>query len=293
MFRALSSAPLVALGLAFVAVACESHGPNPGGADPSASAAASVGAAATASAAPSAGPDVPVASAGSADATTYGAVRGTVRIKGDAAPTVESIAPKIPVGKCFSGHETYTKLFREGPGRTLADVLIAVTRYQGTPRKAPKEVRVEAKDCAYDRRTFAFELGQTLSIYNKGQETYTPQLMGFTGQALMLAIPGGDPVSFQPVKPGQYQLIDRTHSFIFGDVFVLDYPTVGVTGLDGKFEITGVPTGKAKLSALLPITGQTLERDIEVPASGDVQLELEFTFDAERDGAKARAAATN
>lgn len=284
MFRARLHAQLVALGVAVAASACQSGGPNPGG---------SVSVSTALSAAPSGAPDVPVASAEPASSGTFGTVRGVIRIKGDPAPTIESIAQTIPVGKCFSAHQAYGKLFREGSGRTLADVLVAVTRYRGAPQKSGAEVRVEAKDCAYDRRTIAFELGRTLTVHNKGEETYTPQLMGFTGQALMLAIPGGDPVSFTPVKPGQYQLIDRTHSFIFGDVFVLDYPTVAVTGLDGKFEIGGVPVGKAKLSALLPITGQTLERDIDVPPSGDVQLELEFEFDAQRDGAKARPAATN
>jgi hypothetical protein len=65
-----------------------------------------------------------------------------------------------------------------------------------------------------------------------------------------------------------------------------------VTGIDGKFEITGVPPGKAKLSALLPITGQTLERDVEVKPGGSVEVDLEFEFDAARDGEKAKEPAS-
>lgn len=215
-----------------------------------------------------------------------------VRVKGDEAPVIASMASKIPVGKCFRAHETYSKLLREGPGRTLADVFIAVTRYQGEPAKPPEEVRIEARDCAYDRRTVAMQLGQTIAVYNVGSETYTPQLMGYPGQALILAVPGGDPVRFTPTKIGVYQLIDRTHEFVFADVFVVEYPTVAVSGADGKFEIQGVPPGKAKVNALLPITGQTLERDVEVTAQGNVHLELEFEFDVERDGAKARPEAS-
>jgi hypothetical protein len=231
--------------------------------------------------------DQPASSGEAASTQPRGSVQGVIRVKGDAPPTIESMASKIPVGKCFRAHETYAKLFREGPGRTLADVLVAVTRYDGEPAKPPREVRIEAKDCALDRRTVALSLGQTLAVHNAGAETYTPQLMGYPSQALMLAVPGGDPVRFKPEKVGQYQLIDRSHEFVFADVFIVDYPTLAVSGLDGKFEVTGVPAGKAKLSALLPITGQTIERDVDVPADGAVKLELEFSFDAAKDGAKA------
>src|SRR5690606_18305330 len=138
-------------------------------------------------------------------------------------------------------------------------------------------------------RTIAMSLGQTLSVKNVGKETHTPQLLGLQSPALLLAIPGGDPIEFTPKKLGQYQLVDRTHRHAFADVIGMTFSTVDVTGLDGKFEITGVPAGKAQLSALLPITGQTLERDIEVPAGRAIEVNLEFEFDAARDGAKASA----
>jgi hypothetical protein len=241
-----------------------------------------------ATAASAAAPSPPTASAKPTKAALRGAVSGTIRIKGDPAPTIEAMAPKIPVGKCFLAHDMYTKLFREGEGRTLADVLVAVTEYQGEVEAPPERVRVEAKDCAYDRRTIAMTVGQTLSVQNVGTGTHTPQLLGFPSPALILAIPKGDPVEFEPTKLGQYQLLDRTHSFAFADVFVLNYSSVAVTGLDGKFEISGLPPGKAKVSALLPITGQTLSREVLIPSGGTVPSDFEFDFDTERDGVKAR-----
>jgi hypothetical protein len=217
-----------------------------------------------------------------------GGVRGVIHVKGDAPPTIESIAPQIPVGKCFLAHDMYTKLFRVGEGGTLADVLVAVTEYEGDAKAPPDDVTVEAKDCAFDRRTVAMTLGQTLNVQNVGDKAQTPELVGYAGPALMLAIPHGDPVGFKPTKLGEYQLIDRTNPFVFADVFVLNYPTVAVTGLDGTFEIAGLPPGKAKVSALLPITGQTLSREVLVPSGKIVQADFEFTFDAVKDGAKAR-----
>lgn len=217
-----------------------------------------------------------------------GRVRGVVRVKGDPAPSIESIAPTIPVGKCFLAHDMYGKLFREGEGRTLADVLVAATEYSGEAAEPTPTVDVQAKECAYDRRTIALSLGQTLRIHNVGDTAQTPQLKGHPSAALLLAVPNGDPVEFKPDKPGQYQLIDLTNPFAFADVFVVGFSSVDVTRLDGKFEITGLPPGKAKLSALLPITGQTLSREVVIPESGSVDADFEFTFDAARDGSKAQ-----
>lgn len=218
-----------------------------------------------------------------------GQVVGTIHVSGDPPPVIESIAPEIPVGKCFAAHETYSKLFREGPGRTLADVLVAVTGYSGKPEFPTSDVIVEANDCSYDRRTVVLYRGQTLGVKSVGNETYGPQLVGHQAQAILFAVPGGEPIKFTPNKLGQYQLVDRSHPHIFTDVFVLSYPTFDVTGKDGAFAISGIPPGPAKLSALLPITGQSLEKDIVVPAGGTVRVDLQFTFDDEQHGEKARA----
>jgi hypothetical protein len=217
-----------------------------------------------------------------------GAVAGTIRVKGDPAPLIASIVPKIPLGKCFAAHETYSKLFREGPGRTLGDVLVAVTNYQGEAPKAADKVTLQANDCAYDRRTVALSLGQSVSVKNNGGETYTPQLLGLPSQALLLAIPGGEPIDFKPHKLGQYQLIDRTHPFIFTDVFVMRYSTVDVTDIDGKYEIQDLPSGPAELSALLPITGQATTLKIQIPPGGTAHHDLVIEYLDARDGGKAR-----
>jgi hypothetical protein len=51
---------------------------------------------------------------------------------------------------------------------------------------------------------------------------------------------------------------------LVADVFVLAYATHDVTGLDGQYEIKGVPTGKVKLSAFLPAINKVVEKVIDV-----------------------------
>ncbi len=211
-----------------------------------------------------------------------GAVAGVVRVKGASSPPLELGNSKIPLGKCYEAHSMYQSLFREGPNRGLADVLVAVTGYEGylpVPRETPTVV---AKGCAFDRRTLPLMFGQTLKVKNEGDEAATPQLLGTRTQALLIAVPGGDPIELYPRKVGLHRLVDRSHEFAFVDVYVVSYPTTDVTGLDGRFEISGVPVGDVKLNALLPATGDTVERAVTVEVGKTVEVIVEIELDEKK-----------
>jgi hypothetical protein len=126
-------------------------------------------------------------------------------------------------------------------------------------------------------------LGQGLSVLNKGPKALTPQLLGARSQALLIAIPGGEPIEMHAQKIGLHKLIDRSHEFAFAEVYVVPYSTTSVTGLDGKFEIPGVPVGTVKVNALLPALGKTVEREVTVVEGKTVELNLELDFDAAAD----------
>jgi hypothetical protein len=53
-----------------------------------------------------------------------GTISGVITISGDPAPDMPEVVASIPTD-CESAKDTYGKLFREGPGRTLADVVVA------------------------------------------------------------------------------------------------------------------------------------------------------------------------
>jgi hypothetical protein len=204
-------------------------------------------------------------------------------MKGDPSPPLDLGEIKIPVGTCFAAHKMYKSLFREGANRTLADALVAVTGYEGYLPPPKPLVEVVAKDCAYDRRTIAMMLGQGIAVTNKGPKAVTPQLLGTHTQALLIAVPGGDPIKLFPQKVGLHKLIDRSHEFTFAEVYVVPYPTTQVTGLDGRFSISGIPVGDVKVNALLPALGKTTEREVTVKEGETVEVILELSFDAEAD----------
>jgi hypothetical protein len=184
--------------------------------------------------------------------------------------------------KCEAAKRMYGKLFREGPGRTLADVLIAVTEYDGfIPSKASGQL-VEARGCAFETRTIALTFGQTLQVRNRGGDAVIPELLGTRTHALSVAMPGGDAVTLFPTRVGNFVLKDASRDYAVADVFVVRYPTTDVTGLDGRFEVTGVPVGKVRVSAYLPATGQTAQKEVELSAGQAAHVDLEIAFDASK-----------
>ena len=218
-----------------------------------------------------------------------GTVNGTVRVSGDPAPELTSVLAKIPPGRCDDARAFYGKLFREGPNRELGDVLVGVTGYKGfVPARAPGKL-VKARGCAFESRTIAMTFGQQLEVLNKGPETFIPELVGAHQAALLVAVPGGDPVKLFPTQVGQFKLVDRSHEFAKADVFVLKYPTVAVTGLDGKFSIDGIPAGEVSVTAYLPATGQQASQHVTITAGETASVDLTIPFAAAKPAPSASA----
>jgi hypothetical protein len=210
-----------------------------------------------------------------------GGVRGVVTVSGDEPPLIVQMAQKLdqlPPGSCPRANELHRKLYRQGVGRTLADVLVTVTEYKGFLPARGESVRVEAKGCAFDARILAMTMGQRLDVFNRDAQPYMPRLVGTPSYALRVAMPGGPPVPVFAPRPGQYMLVDETRDYMRSDLFVLSYPTFDVTGLDGKFEIGAIPAGKVKVTAYAPALGKVVEQSVEVQAGVERELTFEIAF---------------
>jgi hypothetical protein len=207
-----------------------------------------------------------------------GTVAGSVVINGDPAPEKEEWIESIPKD-CLAAREIYEKLFREGLMRSLADVFVAVTGYEGYVPALVDQKLVEASGCAFGTKTIGLTYGQGLDVVSKDVRAYVPELLGAKNAAQLVVTPGGKPIRLYPQRPGRYVLMDSMRTFATAEVLVVAYPTFDVTGLDGKFEIKNVPVGQVKLNALLPAAMLTTERDITVEAGKTTSVELELEFD--------------
>ena len=77
------------------------------------------------------------------------AIEGVVTVSGDPVAKRDLTIPF----SCGEAYATYGKVFREGTERTLADAMVAVTRYPGFVPAAGDVHAVKIHGCAYDRRT--------------------------------------------------------------------------------------------------------------------------------------------
>jgi len=210
-----------------------------------------------------------------------GSVRGVVTVKGDAPPALTAVTEKIP-DSCKDARLVYGRLFREGMMRSLGDALVTVSGYKGFVPAKGDAIRVEGKDCAWNARTFVLTYGQRLDVFSKDRTSYVPRLMGSEMKAEMVAVPGSGPVKLYPQVPGRYTLVDSMHIWATAEVFVLKYPTAAVTGMDGKFEIKGVPVGEVTVSALMPAAMQVAQKKVKVEADKTVEVSLEIEFDQKK-----------
>ena len=207
-----------------------------------------------------------------------GAVRGVVIASGDAPPEVRDVMARIGED-CAPAREVYGRLFREGTGRTLADVLVAVTGYKGYVPEQRSIVTVSASGCAWAARTVAVTFGQRIDIVAKDRKAYVPDLLGARMAAQLIALPGGAGSTVYPQQPGRFLLVDSMRVYSMAEVVVLKYATHDVTGLDGKFHIDRIPAGKVTVSALLPSTGRTVEQEVMIEPSRTLDLKFVLPFD--------------
>jgi hypothetical protein len=223
-----------------------------------------------------------------------GGVRGTVTVAGDPAPEVPQVHKKFNPGCPPAALDFYGKLFREGPGRRLADVVVTVTGYQGFVPAASDAVRVEVRDCMYETRTIGMTFGQRIEVVNQGRRAHIPHLVGGSMKALMVALPRGESIKLFPTQPGRYVLSDQMNIFMHTDVLVVKYATLDVTGLAGEFEIGRIPVGEVTVTAFLPAIMTKVERKATIRENQTTELDFTMKYrkpPPERPRGKAAASA--
>lgn len=204
-------------------------------------------------------------------------LRGHVTIVGDAPPDVAlELAPE-----CTGADAMYGKLFRRGPNGELADAMVAVTRYKGFVPAATQVRQVTVAGCAFDTRTVVATFGQRIDVANTDAvTTYMPYLDGAPFRAMLVALPKSRPVQLFPFEPGHYLLRDvLPRPFEIADVFVVPYATFDVTSTAGVFTVAGIPVGRARVDAFLPVINKSVGKDVEL-VEGVNDLDLELRFDA-------------
>lgn len=207
-----------------------------------------------------------------------GVIEGVIKVKGPAA-AMKSFVP-LPRG-CEKAVAVAGPAYRAGEGGTLADALVGVIGVSGYVRPSKDDKVVTIKDCMITPRAIDLSLGQRLMIANEDPMPYMPQVA--TRQVVRrLAIQKMSPVPVFLTAPGVYGLTWLAGMLPGSDVpdvivFVLPNALHQVTNLDGKFRITGVPVGKATVTASHRAMGEA-HKDVEVKAGAATSVEIVLNY---------------
>ena len=148
---------------------------------------------------------------------------------------------------CSSAHrdKVYAESFIMNDDGQLANVLVCLQNvsYDGGPPKEP--VVLDQKGCIYSPHVFGLIKNQELIIKNSDPTMHNIHSMAKKNKQFNFAMPKvvkEKKVSFDKTEDPFYLKCD-VHPWMKAWATVLDHPYFAVTDKNGKYEITGIPSG--------------------------------------------------
>lgn len=217
------------------------------------------------------------------NATEYtgptGVVEGTITVKGDP-PAMKSFMT-LPKECEASAKAIYAPVYRAGPKGELADALVGVIGVSGFVRPSREDKVVTIKNCAIEPTVIDLNFGQRLMIGNTDKMPYMPQI---PEKMLVrrLALQGQSPVPLLFTQLGAISMTWLAGAMPGTEVpsvtiFVIPNALHTVTNLDGKFRITGIPVGRARISASHLGMDETI-KDVMIEAGKELKVDLVMTY---------------
>jgi uncharacterized protein (DUF2141 family) len=85
----------------------------------------------------------------------------------------------------------------------------------------------------------------------------------------------GQRIPTELTRPGTVRIDCDAHGWMEGWIYVVDNPYYAITGADGKFSITDVPSGNYNLVAIQSFTGP-IQQSVTVTAGKPTDLTIEL-----------------
>jgi hypothetical protein len=202
-----------------------------------------------------------------------GSITGQIIYKGDV-PT-EKIIPTKDVETC--GQPRERALIDVGPDKGVSNAavyLVDVAKGKAWPPQ-PKPPELDNLKCRFVPDVMIIRAGP-LVVVNSDPVLHNTH--GYYGKrtAFNMALPNqGQHIPTSLTRAGIVRIDCDAHGWMEGWIYVVDNPYYALTGADGKFSITDVPSGTYKLVAIQSFTGP-IEQTVTVTAGKPTNLMIEL-----------------
>jgi hypothetical protein len=202
-----------------------------------------------------------------------GSIVGQVIYKGPV--ETRKIIPNKDVEVCGGiREEPLIEVGSDGAVQNAAVYLVGVAKGKAWP-PAPKPPELDNVKCRFVPDVLVMPAG-SLDVVNKDPVLHNTH--GYYGKrtAFNMAQPNeGQVIPADLPRAGIVRIDCDVHGWMEGWVYVVDNPYYAITGADGKFSITDVPSGTYKLVAVQSVTGPN-EQTATVVAGKPTSLTIEL-----------------
>ena len=140
----------------------------------------------------------------------------------------------------------------------------------------PEATEITNDHCAFSPHVNTLRVGHLLEVSNRDPLLHNTHITLKAHTFFNVAmVAGGKPIKKKVKQPGLYHVLCDVHRFMQGYVVAFDHPYYTVTQANGDFRLVGLLPGRQQIRVWHETLG-ILQREVMVPAQGEISLTLEF-----------------
>jgi plastocyanin len=153
------------------------------------------------------------------------------------------------------------------PASELRHVVVFLKDAPAQPTE-PMMVEIRQRDENFIPRVVAVPVGSDVGFPNDDPIYHNVFSLSRAKSFNLGRFPRGDSRSVHLTKPGIVKVFCDIHSHMTATIMVFNHPWFAVVGDDGRFELTGVPTGQRTITAWHERLGETTSPPLRVDGGG-------------------------
>ncbi len=205
-----------------------------------------------------------------------GTVKGRVHFSGVAVPLqTEPLPPSV---QKVCGETSVDRSVVLGSDGALQFAVIAIDAPWAS-EGAKSTPLIDQRRCSYEPPVLAALAGSALSIRNSDPLIHNVRASLKNTPAFNVAMPLENQTVIKklPASAGLVKVQCDVHPWMSATIYTFTHTWFAVSGDDGRFEISGVPTGKQTVLLQHP-RFPSQSKTVEVPAGADVDVDFEVHF---------------